>query len=98
MKRLLKPKRDVTATPAQQRAISAPCDKPTSEGRRTLNIKLRLQEARAVMMAEFALKQRIERLRFVDEVVNPKLNQIAMEAGSHLEIPEYSIYEDQNDN
>jgi hypothetical protein len=98
MKRLIKPKLAKRVTPSQSRDICVPNDKTSSEERKPLNIKLRLQEARAVMMAEFALKQKIERLRFVDEIVNPKLEQIAVEAGSHLEIPEYSIYENQDDN
>jgi hypothetical protein len=41
----------------------------------------------------------LERIEWEETVLKPELEQIAMEAGSNLSIPEFVVdHEDQNDN
>ena len=57
--------------------------------------KLAMRQARAAMVAEFAFKQRLERLQWEEEVLNPELERLAIAAGQNLEIPEFVIESDE---
>ena len=54
-----------------------------------------LRQARAALTAEFAFKQRLERIRWEEEVMKPELERLAIAAGQNLEIPEFVIESDE---
>ena len=60
------------------------------------DLTVRLRQYRAYMMAQHRLEQQLQTIEFVETVVKPKLEQLALEAGSTLEIPEFII--DNGDN
>ena len=48
------------------------------------------------MVAEFAFKQRLERIDWEEITLKPTMERLALEAGETLSIPEFIIeYEDQ---
>jgi hypothetical protein len=99
MRSLLKPKRDRDSTRRQPKAISVPIDKALSDERKPLNLQTKLRQYRAARVAQFALKQRLERIEWEDDVLKPELEQLALDAGESLSIPEYIITDDnQEDN
>lgn len=53
------------------------------------DIKTALRQLRAVRVAEFQLKQRLERIEWEEDVLKPELEQAALDAGVTLEIPEF---------
>jgi hypothetical protein len=57
-------------------------------------VKIALRQARAAMVSEFQLKQRLERIRWEEEVMKPELQRLAHESGENLEIPEFIVHED----
>jgi hypothetical protein len=64
-----------------------------------LNLQTKLRQYRAARVAQFALKQRLERIEWEDDVLKPELEQLALDAGESLSIPEYIITDDnQEDN
>jgi hypothetical protein len=64
-----------------------------------LNLQTKLRQYRAARVAQFALKQRLERIEWEDDVLKPELEQLALDAGESLSIPEYVIdNEDHQDN
>jgi hypothetical protein len=91
MRSLLKPKRDRDSTRRQPKAISVPIDKTLSDERKPLNLQTKLRQYRAARVAQFALKQRLERIEWEDDVLKPELEQLALDAGESLSIPEYVI-------
>jgi hypothetical protein len=57
----------------------------------SVNVTTKLRQARALMVAEFAFKQRLERIEWEEEVMKPALEKLALEAGENLEIPEFIV-------
>ena len=60
-------------------------------------IQTKLRQARAAMVAEFAFKQRLERIQWEEETLKPALELLALEAAETLSIPEFLIHEDYQD-
>lgn len=56
-----------------------------------MELSTALRQARAAMVAEYAFKQRLERIQWEDEVMKPALNKLAMDAGERMEIPQFVI-------
>jgi hypothetical protein len=64
----------------------------------SVNINTRLRQARALMVAQFAFQQRLDRIAWEEETLKPALERLALEAGENLEIPEFVItHEDHSD-
>jgi hypothetical protein len=79
--------------------ISPTTDTHLKDERSALNIQTELRKHRAAKVAQFALIQRLERIEWEETVLKPELEQIAMEAGSNLSIPEFVVdHEDQDNN
>lgn len=57
----------------------------------SVNIKTRLRQARAVLVAQYAIEERLRRIQWEEEVLNPTLEQLALNAGDNLQIPEFII-------
>ena len=58
-----------------------------------LNVTTALRQARAALVAEFAFKQRLERIAWEEEVLKPELSRLA-KATTQGEIPQFTIHED----
>ena len=56
-----------------------------------MNVKTRLRQARAVLVAQYAIEERLRRIQWEEEVLNPTLEQLALNAGDNLQIPEFII-------
>lgn len=57
----------------------------------SVNIKTRLRQARAVMVAQRAIEERLARIEWEEGVLLPTLEKLALEAGDNLEIPQFVI-------
>lgn len=63
----------------------------------SINVTTKLRQYRALLVAEFAFKQRCERIEFEETVLKPALEKLALEIGDNLEIPEFIIHENHSD-
>lgn len=57
----------------------------------SVNIKTRLRQARAVLVAQYAIEERLKRIEWEESVLHPTLERLALEAGETLSIPEFVI-------
>jgi len=56
-----------------------------------MDLKTTLRQVRAAMVAEFALKQRFERIEWEENVMHPELARIEREAVTSHELPEITV-------
>ena len=67
--------------------------KPNEKGG-NLNRRTAIRQKRAQLVAEFAFKQRLERIAWEDEVMTPELQRLEMEMTETLEIPQFLFEEE----
>jgi hypothetical protein len=78
-----------------ERSSSGNSTEETTTGKEYgLNLQTKLRQARAAMVAEYAFKQRLERIEWEEAVLKPTMERLALEAAETLQIPEFIIHED----
>lgn len=62
------------------------------------HFKTQKRKARAVMTAEFALRQRLKRIEWEENVMLPELEKLSLQASQTMEIPEFIVEDDTPNN
>ena len=60
------------------------------------SLKIALRQARAEKVAEFALKQRMEKIEWEETVLKPHLEREAQRIGETLEIPVFAYLDEED--